>query len=790
MTTPAPATEDPTSSRVAADSAPATDSASPRILVIDDTHSIHDDFRKILDKVETPAFDEARDAMFGPSSGPCHRANFILDSAFQCQEGLALVERALKDGRPYALAFVDIRMPPGWDGIETISRLRVADPDLQIVICTAHCDHSWDQIVERLGRTDDLLIWKKPFDNVEVLQLAHALTRKWFLARQAKSHVAGLDKEVNERTKDLRALNDRLAAEMAERKQTQVRLSAFSALGQRLSAAQTAKEAARIIVDVADQLLGWDACMCDMYSAQKDLMTYLLDMDIIDGKRVESPPAYGRLPPSTTGRQAIKEGGQLILRTPAELAQCKGLAFGNVTRRSASLMFVPIRNGTSTIGVLSIQSYKPNAYDRHSLETLQALADHCAGALERIRAQEERNESEARYHVSEAQLRQSQKMEAIGQLAGGVAHDFNNLLAVIRGNTELVLMNPCHVKCDSCERLGEVVTATERAANLTRQLLTFSRKQTMLSQPLALNEVVANFTKMLKRIIGEDIELECRYAARLPFVQADPGMIEQVLANLAVNARDAMPKGDQILIATEPASLDAAYASAHPEARAGDFVCLSVTDTGTGIAPEHLPHLFEPFFTTKEVGKGTGLGLATVYGIVEQHQGWIDVTSQLGVGSTFKIFLPAIQPPPEVVSPLKPVEVKAVGGSETILLVEDDDEVRTLTGRLLKKSGYRVREAASGPQALEVWSAHKTDIDLLLTDMIMPDRMSGRELIEQLLPERPALKVIIMSGYSGETIGKDTTFLRRTRTRYLQKPCHWNTLLQTVRQSLDEGPVR
>jgi CheY-like chemotaxis protein len=259
-----------------------------------------------------------------------------------------------------------------------------------------------------------------------------------------------------------------------------------------------------------------------------------------------------------------------------------------------------------------------------------------------------------------------------------------------------------------------------------------------------------------------------------------------VLVNLAVNARDAMPKGGQLLIITEAARLDAAYAKAHPEARAGDFVSLRMTDTGTGIAPEHLPHIFEPFFTTKDVGKGTGLGLATVYGIVQQHQGWIEVSSRPGGGSTFRVFLPAIAISFVAGPETEPVVTKPPGGSETILLVEDEEAVRSLTGRLIKQFGYHVHEAASGPQALELWRAHKEQIALVLTDMIMPQRMSGRELVEQLLAERPALKVIFMSGYSGEAVGEDTAFLRRTRTRFLQKPCDSHTLPRTVRESLDE----
>jgi CheY-like chemotaxis protein len=263
-------------------------------------------------------------------------------------------------------------------------------------------------------------------------------------------------------------------------------------------------------------------------------------------------------------------------------------------------------------------------------------------------------------------------------------------------------------------------------------------------------------------------------------------MLEQVLVNLAVNARDAMPKGGQLLIITEAVRLDAAYTKTHPEARVGDFVSLSVTDTGTGIAPEHLTHLFEPFFTTKDVGKGTGLGLATVYGIVQQHHGWIEVASNLGTGSTFRICLPAIERGPATDMETESVVPMPAGGFETILLVEDDEAVRSLTGRVIKHFGYQVLEAASGPQALELWRAHKDQIALVLTDMIMPQRMSGRELVEQLLAERPAIKIIFMSGYSGEAVGQDTAFLRRTRTRFLQKPCDSHTLLRTVRESLDD----
>jgi CheY-like chemotaxis protein len=289
---------------------------------------------------------------------------------------------------------------------------------------------------------------------------------------------------------------------------------------------------------------------------------------------------------------------------------------------------------------------------------------------------------------------------------------------------------------------------------------------------------------MLRRIIGEHIYLQCRYAAQLPFVQADAGMIEQVLVNLAINARDAMPRGGQLLITTEPVTFDEARPPAHPEAQAGQFVSLTVKDAGTGISREHLPRIFEPFFTTKELGKGTGLGLATVYGIVKQHQGWIEVSSQPGAGATFNIFLPAIPPPVRTAAAVQ-TEKDLPRGTETILLVEDDYGVRVITRRVLESHGYKVYEAASAREALELWCSRAEEIALLLSDIVMPEGVTGRELAEQARAQKPSLKVILMSGYSADVIGKDTDFLRRTKSSFLQKPVSARTLLEAVRRCLD-----
>jgi CheY-like chemotaxis protein len=263
-------------------------------------------------------------------------------------------------------------------------------------------------------------------------------------------------------------------------------------------------------------------------------------------------------------------------------------------------------------------------------------------------------------------------------------------------------------------------------------------------------------------------------------------MMEQVLLNLVVNARDAMPGGGQVRIATELARFDEGHALANVEARAGEFVCLSVSDTGTGIAPEVLPRIFEPFFTTKEVGKGTGLGLATVYGIVKQHQGWLEASSELGKGTTFKVLLPSI-PAPAPLTAVSAANTVLRGGTETILLVEDDHAVRLTTRRVLESKGYRIREATSAREALEMWQSHAGEIALLLTDIIMPDKLTGRDLAERLWRLRPGLKVVFMSGYSAEVMGKNTEFIRRTRSFFLHKPSSAKVLLETVRQCLDQN---
>jgi signal transduction histidine kinase/CheY-like chemotaxis protein/HAMP domain-containing protein len=383
----------------------------------------------------------------------------------------------------------------------------------------------------------------------------------------------------------------------------------------------------------------------------------------------------------------------------------------------------------------------------------------------------------------EDQLRQAQKMESVGQLAAGVAHDFNNILTIIQGHSGLLMSRP-NLSPAMTTSIQAVSFAAERAASLTRQLLMFSRKQEIQPKAMDLKEVVANMSKMLQRLIGETIELECQSPAQLPAIRGDTGMIEQVLMNLTVNARDAMPRGGQLLISTEPVRIDEQYARRHPDARPGDFVCLQVKDSGMGMDAATMKHIFEPFFTTKAAGKGTGLGLATVYGIVKQHSGWIEVASQAGQGTAFRIFFPVDTRPAEDQTEILAPAAQLRGNGETILVVEDEPVLRDLAQLILQDCGYRVLQAASGVEALTVWQKSQGAIDLLLTDLVMPDGLSGKDLAESLTGYKPTLKVIFTSGYNVDDLGME--FVPSNRSHFLQKPYSRFTVAKAVRDCLNE----
>jgi PAS domain S-box-containing protein len=382
----------------------------------------------------------------------------------------------------------------------------------------------------------------------------------------------------------------------------------------------------------------------------------------------------------------------------------------------------------------------------------------------------------------EEQFRQAQKMDAFGQLAGGVAHDFNNILAVIMMQADLLQVDAS--KGDTAGMALEIGQAAKRGADLTRQLLLFSRRQTLNTHPLDLNDTVTNLTKMLRRIVGEHIEMGIETAGSPLWVNADSGMLDQVLMNLVVNARDAMPGGGRLRIETAAAHLDAEAAQRFgQEGRPGPFACLSVKDEGCGIKREYLDRIFEPFFTTKEVGKGTGLGLATVFGIVRQHQGWIGVSSEVGKGSTFRVFLPRLNNGDDPVSADASSQTPHAK-RETVLIVEDEKPLRSLMSNALTRLGYRVLEAASCVEALEIWRGAGNDVELLITDLVMPGELNGKELARQFCRERPGLKVIYTSGYSTDVTGTD---LKLTEgINFLSKPFTLQHLAEILRRQFDQ----
>ena len=434
----------------------------------------------------------------------------------------------------------------------------------------------------------------------------------------------------------------------------------------------------------------------------------------------------------------------------------------------------PVRLRGGICGAFGIGSGEEEFFKAEEVRLLQEISDDISFALGRMDEQEQKLQVED-------QFRQAQKLEGIGQLAGGVAHDFNNILAAIMMQAQLTEASG-EIPESVAQEMLEIQRACERGSNLTRQLLLFSRKQAMQRQDIDLNESVRNITKMLRRIIGENVSIRLYLHNHPLWTHADAGMLDQVLLNLAINARDAMGLHGILTIESYEKEIDEQRARINPDARPGRYVCLAVSDTGCGISPDVLPHIFEPFFTTKVQGKGTGLGLATVFGIVKQHEGWIEVRTEIGTGTTFEIFLPATVDTSQRAISIG-MSARQFNGSETILLAEDDFSVRKITTRLLESKGYKVIEAINGKEALVLWRQWNGGVDMLLTDLLMPDGLNGRDLASELLAENPGLKVIFLSGYSADVFGPDEEL--RAGENFLQKPYSANQLLELVRRQFD-----
>jgi two-component system NtrC family sensor kinase len=572
-----------------------------RILVIDDNRAIHDDFRKILCPAND-AIGEEEAEFFGTAASVSAQPSFDLNSAFQGEEGVAMLRRALDEGRPYAMAFVDVRMPPGLDGIETAERLWQLCPELQVVICTAHSDYSWQEMITRLGHRDRLLILKKPFATVEALQLACALCEKWKLTQEARDRLADTERIVAERTRELRAANEQLQAEMEQRKQ------------------------------------------------------------------------------------------------------------------------------------------------------------------------------------AEAHLLRAQRLESIGTLASGIAHDLNNMLAPILMSADLLRASPP----EECEELISLIESSAgRAASVVKQVLTFARGIEGERLPMVPKELVREMEKIVGETFPRLIHLESRIPDDLSLIEGDATQLHQVLLNLCVNARDAMPDGGVLRIEADDFEVDAPYASMTPGARVGRYVRLRVSDSGGGIPRHLIDKIFDPFFTTKPLGKGTGLGLSTVIGIVRSHEGFLDVQSEIGEGTTFEVFLPAVLDGAPFVAREEEAASPA-GHGELILVVDDESAVRTVTQSVLTENGYRTLTAADGAEAISIFASQIDRIDAVVTDVMMP-LVDGVALCRALKKMNPAVRIVAATGSGEESRLQELRSLNIGRV--LGKPFSIDTLLTALAEALLPHPA-
>jgi len=667
-----------------------------RVLIVDDNHSIHDDFRKILSpgKSTHSVLDLAETELFGNAKSQKEQVPFKVDSAYQGQEGAMLVRKALEEGRPYAMAFVDVRMPPGWDGVETTQKIWEIDSEIQIVICTAYSDYSWEQMLERIGNDDRMVVLKKPFDTVEALQLASALTEKWWLSRLSKQKIEELEKMVAVRTRRLHQANEELETEVVEHKRAELVLRGKTAF---LEAQINSSIDGILVVDSEGKKILQNQRMIDLWK---------MPPHIADEKDDENRLQWCVNMAKDSDQYAAKVA--YLYSHPKE-----------INREESEL-----KDGT--------------ILDRYSSPVIGSDGVYY-GRIWAFRDITERKNIEA-------QLFQSQKLETVGKLVGGVAHEFNSIMTSIIGNSEL-LLDDLPPESSLCKNVSEIRHAADRAAVLTRQLLAYGRKQVLQSKAINLNSVLASMEDMLRHFMGGNVEVRLTAAPDLREVYADAEQLKQVVMNMAINSRDAMPHDGKFLLQTENVIIDKESVACYTGMRPGAYVVLSITDTGTGMSSEVKARVFEPFFSTKGVGGGSGLGLATCYGILKQSNGHITVDSEPGRGTTFKCYLPQAQE-----TPLQRAPDDLLRGTESILLVEDDQVLRELSSELLSRLGYVVLTAADGTEATSLMKQREgKPIDLLFADMAMPS-MNDKTFSERIQALYPGIKILSTSTSSGNAI--------------------------------------
>jgi two-component system, cell cycle sensor histidine kinase and response regulator CckA len=697
-----------------------------RILIVDDNEAIHQDFRKILGSDQAASdFDAEEAEMFGaPTHGTSERAVFELSFALQGAEALEIVKAAKREGRRFSLVFTDVRMPPGWDGLETAAKLWEEDPDLQVVICTAYSDKSWEEMMEKIGSPERVLILKKPFDTIEVLQLAHALTEKWALLQSARRNTEELEQRVAERTQDLQDANEKLCVEIATRRQAEERIREQAAF---LDKAQDA-----IFVQTLDnRVLYWNRSAERLYG--------------LPVHKVIDHPIPTRI--HRDGGQ-IAEAKRITLEKgdwSGELSQYNQLG-GELTVESRWTLVLDEAGRPKSILVINTDITEKKKMAAHLLRT--------------------------------------QRLESIGTLASGIAHDLNNVLQPI--SLSIDLLTPRVTDPGSRSTLEMMGANAQRATSLIRQLLLFARGvdgQRLTVQPVTLAREVAN---IIENTFPKTIGFRLRYdeAEAWPLL-GDSTQLHQVLLNLCVNARDAMPEGGELGLSVENITIDTRFATNQPEAVPGTYVVFTVTDTGGGIPLEVREKIFDPFFTTKEQGKGTGLGLSTAMSIVRSHHGFLTFESKPGEGTAFRVFLPASAIPSE--SKARPPKSAnrnsgtARGDGELVLVVDDETSICFAMNKLLECFGYRAISANDGAEGLRLFREKGDEIKVVISDMAMPG-MDGQTFVGELKKIDRNAKIIITTGMASKTAVDAVT--RLGITHIINKPCGATILLQAIQELL------
>jgi PAS domain S-box-containing protein len=830
----------------------------PRILVIDDNRAIHDDFRKILcagpkghsalEEAEAALFDDSTPAT-GNSTG---RRVFEIDSAYQGQEGLALAQKAKDSGRPYALAFVDVRMPPGWDGIETAARMWEVCPDLQVVICTAYSDYSWDEMTSRLGSSDRMVILKKPFDAVEVLQLATAMTEKWRLHEESRQELDRLEHLVQERTQVLQKTNASLEREIVERQRASEALRASEERYQLLFRSNPLPMWVVDLETLRFVAVNETAVRSYGFSAEEFLGMTIRDIRALDaqasiGKHLEAARETQATLFATRHRK--KDGTEIDVEVMANTITFTGrkakLALAtDVTARKAAeqqireqALLLDLAHDAISVRDFDghIKFWNKGAEGLYGWTAAEAVgktaaqlfcSDALASPLETsekellskgewngelhkrtkdgrkvvidsrwtlLRGENGRPSSVLIIEADitekkklETQFLRAQRMEGIGTLATGMAHDLNNILAPILISAGTLRWDLPPEERE--EAIRHIESGVKRGAEVIRQVLTFGRGVEGERVALGPVDLQIDAVKMISQTFPKNIAVSHEAQNDIWPIVGDKTQIHQVLLNLCINARDAMPQGGRLSLSVRNVMVDENYPVVLSQGRPGPYVAFDVSDTGCGIPPADLERIFDPFFTTKEFGKGTGLGLSTVLGIVKSHQGLISVDSTLGKGTRFEVLFPVSS---EAVRKIIPHNTTPAprGGGEAILIVDDEVSIVTTSQKMLEKHGYKVLTAGGGQQALDIYKRHREVIQLVVTDIMMPG-MDGLGLIRALRVLDPGLKIIASSGLDsglGSTAGSEERSMElRTLgiSAFLAKPYSSERLLAMLNRVL------